>query len=193
MVRKKPLEIFSFLIWIVIILAKKKKKSSCMHGWDHCINFIMSPIPQLEKNPYLSSIHPNLGIFPAEGCFAGTSPVDWSLEALWTRERSLFSFGNYYFLRLSSITRAKLLQACLTLCDPMDCSHCRLLSPWDSPDKNTGLSCHALLQGIFLSQGLNPRLLCLLHWQVGSLPQVPPGKPSRKIASPTFYLNECFH
>ena len=36
---------------------------------------------------------------------------------------------------------------------------------------------HALLQGIFLTQGSNPRLLHLLHWQVGSLPLVPPGKP----------------
>ena len=32
--------------------------------------------------------------------------------------------------------------------------------------------------GIFLTQRLNPCLLCLLHWQVGSLPLVPPGKPS---------------
>ena len=31
----------------------------------------------------------------------------------------------------------------------------RLLCPWDSPDKNTEVGCHALLQGIFLTQGLN--------------------------------------
>ena len=30
-------------------------------------------------------------------------------------------------------------------------------------------------QGIFLTQGLNLSLLCLLHWQVGSLPLAPPG------------------
>ena len=37
----------------------------------------------------------------------------------------------------------------------------RLLCPWDSPGKNTGVACHALLQGIFLTQGRNPgRLLC---------------------------------
>ena len=34
----------------------------------------------------------------------------------------------------------------------------------------------SFLQGIFLTQGLNPCLLCLLHWKVGSLPLVPPGK-----------------
>ena len=48
----------------------------------------------------------------------------------------------------------------------------RLLCPWDSPGKNTGVSCHALLQGIFLTQGFNPHLLHLLHWQVGSLTRV---------------------
>ena len=35
----------------------------------------------------------------------------------------------------------------------------RLLCPWDSPGKNTGVGCHALLQGIFLTQGSNPGLL----------------------------------
>ena len=33
------------------------------------------------------------------------------------------------------------------------------------------MGCHFLLQGIFLTQGLNPRLLHLLNWQVDSLPQ----------------------
>ena len=42
-----------------------------------------------------------------------------------------------------------------------------LLCPWDSPGKNTGVGCHALLQGIFPTQGLNSNLLCLLHWQAG--------------------------
>ena len=34
--------------------------------------------------------------------------------------------------------------------------------------------CHALLQGIFPTQGSNPCLLCLLHWQEGSLLLAPP-------------------
>ena len=38
------------------------------------------------------------------------------------------------------------------------------------------MGCCALLQGIFPTQGLNPRLLHLLHWLVCSLPLVPPGK-----------------
>ena len=43
----------------------------------------------------------------------------------------------------------------------------RLLCPWDSPGKNTGVGCQFLLQGIFLTQGLNPHLLRLLLWQAG--------------------------
>ena len=45
----------------------------------------------------------------------------------------------------------------------------RLLCQWDSLAENTGVGCHFLFVGIFPTQGSNPRLLCLLHWQVGSL------------------------
>ena len=68
---------------------------------------------------------------------------------------------------------AKSLQLCPTLCDPMADS---LLCPWDSPCNNTGVRCHAHLQGIFPTQGSNPRLLRLLHRQTGSLPLAPPEK-----------------
>jgi len=39
----------------------------------------------------------------------------------------------------------------------------QLLCPWNSPGKNTGVGCHALLQGIFPTQGSNPCLLWLLQ------------------------------
>ena len=48
--------------------------------------------------------------------------------------------------------------------------HVRLLCPWKFLGKNTGVSCHFLLQGIFLTQRLNLSLLHLLHWQADSLP-----------------------
>ena len=60
---------------------------------------------------------------------------------------------------------------------PYELQPTRLFSPWDSPGKNTGVDWHVLLQGIFPTQGLNTCLLCLLHWQAGSLPLAPPGKP----------------
>ena len=54
---------------------------------------------------------------------------------------------------------------------------CRLLCPWDFPSRNTGVGCHGLLQGVFLTQGSNLCLSGLLHWQAGSLPVLPFGKP----------------
>ena len=42
---------------------------------------------------------------------------------------------------------AKLLQSCLTLCDPMDCSPPGSSVHGDSPGKNTGVGCHALPEG----------------------------------------------
>ena len=70
---------------------------------------------------------------------------------------------------------AKSIQSCPIPCNPMD--HIRLLCPWDSSGKNTGVDYQSLLQGIFLTQGLKLSLLLLLHWQVGSLPLAPSGKP----------------
>ena len=43
--------------------------------------------------------------------------------------------------------------------------------------KNTGVGCRSLLRGIFPAQGSIPPLSRLLHWQAGSLPLVPLGKP----------------
>ena len=50
-------------------------------------------------------------------------------------------------------------QLWLTLCIPMDCSPPGSFIHGDSPDKNTGVGCHALLQGISLTQGSNSSLL----------------------------------
>jgi len=72
-------------------------------------------------------------------------------------------------------------QSCLTLCNPFNFSpsgssvHGILLA------KKTGVCCHFLLQGIFLTQGSNPRLLCLLHWQVDSLPLASSGKLTTSV------------
>ena len=59
---------------------------------------------------------------------------------------------------------------------PYELYPARLLCPWDSLGKNTGVGCHTLFQMIFPTQGLNPTVLHLLHWQLGSLPLVLPGK-----------------
>ena len=46
-------------------------------------------------------------------------------------------------------------QSCPALCNPMDCSP----PDWDSPGKNIGVGCHALLSGIFPTQGSDSGLL----------------------------------
>ena len=80
-------------------------------------------------------------------------------------------------LAIYACMHAQSLQACPTLCDPLDCSP-------------PGSSVHGILQakildwvatlssrGIFPTQISNPNLLCLLQWQASSLPTIPPGKP----------------
>ena len=93
-----------------------------------------------------------------------------------------------------SHTCAKSLQLCLILCSPM------VLCLWDSPGKDTGVGCHALFQGIFLTQGSNPGLLRLKHWQAGSLPLAPPAKPQSCHIFPLLHWNilytevvKCFY
>ena len=67
-------------------------------------------------------------------------------------------------------------QSCLTPCNPTDSSPPGSSTHKNFPGRNTGVGCHFLLQGIFPTPGLNPRLLHLLHGLVGSLRLVPPGK-----------------
>ena len=82
----------------------------------------------------------------------------------------------FFILKDSSLygvcMHSKLLQLCLTLCDPMH------YSP-------PGSSVHGILQARILewvallsSKGSKQPLLCLLYWQAGSLPLEPPGMPS---------------
>ena len=70
---------------------------------------------------------------------SGSSAFSKSSLNIWT-------FSVHVLLKPAAAAAAKLLQSCLTLCDPIDGSppgsHC----PWDSPGKNTGAGCHFLLQ-----------------------------------------------
>ena len=66
----------------------------------------------------------------------------------------------------SGTTTLLIIMLCMRACSvvfdslrPCGLQPTRLLCPWDSPGKSTGVGCHFLLQGIFLTQGLNPHLL----------------------------------
>ena len=71
-------------------------------------------------------------------------------------------------------SEVKVTQLCLTLCDHMDCSPPGSSVHGDSPGKNTGVGCHALLQGNLSNPGIQPRSPAL---QADSLPTEPAGKP----------------
>ena len=65
-----------------------------------------------------------------------------------------FQFS-YSLLLLCLVTKL-----CLTLLQPHELQPTRLFCSWNFPGKHTGVGCHFLLQGIFLTQESN---LCLLH------------------------------
>ena len=69
----------------------------------------------------------------------------------------------FFLLLLSLATFLSLvvvqLLSSVRLLQPHGLQPTRLLCPWDSPGKNTGVDCHFLLQGIFPTQELNPGLL----------------------------------
>ena len=65
-------------------------------------------------------------------------------------------------------------QICLTLCDSMDCSPPGSSIHGNSPEKNTGVGCHALFRGNLPNPRTEPWSPAL---QVDSLPSETPQKP----------------
>ena len=96
----------------------------------------------------------------------------------------LFFFPIYAAL---AYVQAKSLQLYPTLCDPVGCRQPGSSVHGILQARTLEWVCHALLQGIFLTQGLNSCLQHLQHWEVGSLPLAPPGKPIH--TSLDFHLN----
>ena len=84
--------------------------------------------------------------------------TQWGIDGKWISSWELRPIHLCAWVRVQSLSRVRLFAI------P------RLLCPWHFLGKDTGVGCHFFLQGIFLTQGSNPRLLHLLHWQVDSLP-----------------------
>ena len=111
--------------------------------------------------------------------------------------------GWKYHWQLSSLNRVLnsrcavlclVVQSCLTLCNPMDCSLPGSSINGDSPSKNTGVGCHFLLQGIFLTQELNPGLPhcrqilhCLSHQEAQII-----GNPTKLILCSVTFMPRKF-
>ena len=127
-------------------------------------------------------------VLPWEGiCFSLSEklhplgPTGWECRAQGSAEELRLARTQ----RHVSVCAGLVTQSCLTL-RPRGLLPVRLLCPWNSPGKDTGVSCRALIEGIFPPQGSNSRLLCLLYQQAGSLLLAPAGKPMRptRIISP---------
>ena len=71
--------------------------------------------------------------------------------------------------------RCSVVKSCLTLSQPRRLYPARFLCPWDSPDNNTGVGCHFLLQGL-PNPRIEPGSPAL---QADSLLSEPPGKPEK--------------
>ena len=114
--------------------------------------------------------------------------VKWS-HMSWSALRRLSWWAIWFRKWLAALT--KLLSCIGLFVTPWTVAH---QAPWlwNSPGKITGVGCYFLLQEILPTQGSNPLLLHLLHWQGGSL--APPGKPKSQASlsvefSPQEYWN----
>ena len=123
------------------------------------------PIPVLRTG----SSHPQsirLSITPLRGWESGRLPCCRSCVPLppqWWHERLRPRVYTHMCMCIMYACTLSVTKSCPTLCDRTDSSPARLLCLWDFSGKNTGVGCHFLLQGIFLTQGSNPCLLHLLH------------------------------
>ena len=86
--------------------------------------------------------------------------------------RARLAWETYYPVHTKSF------QLYLTLCDLLDCSLPGSLCPWDSPGKNTGVGCHALIQGNLPNPGIEFRSHAL---QADSLLYEPQRKPIKVL------------
>ena len=102
-----------------------------------------------------------------ECCFISPQNIipPWTL----CQESLLFKFWSYW--GGNSVCVCLVASVMSNSVRPYELYLTRLLCPWDSPGKNSGVGCHALLQGIILTQRSNQCLLhcrwILYHWATG--------------------------
>ena len=90
------------------------------------------------------------------------------------KDRNCMSYI-YLYWQTGSLPLAPPGKSCPTLCDHYGWWPATLFCPWDSPGKNPGVGCHALLQGIFLMKGT--WVSCISCIAGGFFTTEPPGKP----------------
>ena len=102
---------------------------------------------------------------------------------IWTNNLSTLGQITYVHILRDSKKVLSLHHMCVLSCVwpfvPHELYPTRRLCPWNFPGKNTGVGCYVFFQRIYLTQGLNLRLLL---WQRDSLPLAPPGKPNLTVS-----------
>ena len=93
--------------------------------------------------------------FPTSGDFSNPGKIKPTSLVSPVLAGGFFNTSASWEAQVNSVLVA---QSHLILCDPLDYSPPGSSVHGNSPGKNTGVGCHALLQGIFLTQGLIPGL-----------------------------------
>ena len=129
-------------------------------------------IQEIVKSKHFYKVHVILSILQMLNCFILITTL-WCI-LLWCillLSLFLYKWGNWDPGRLNDLTNVTQLvsgrgkENCSVMSNslqPHGLQPSRLLHPWGSSDKNTGVGCHALLQGIFPTQESNSGLL---HWR----------------------------
>ena len=133
------------------------------------------PLSQWCLPTILSSVIPFscLQYFPASGSFpksqlfiSGGQSIGASASASVLPMNIQGWFGGYTEMRLLLLLLLQLLLSCFScvrLCVTHRWQHTRLHHPWDSPSKNTGVSCHFLLQCMKVKSESEVAQSCLTH------------------------------
>ena len=129
---------------------------------------------------------PPSGSGAASGRIPSARPLCWGVGGLLRREETWGLEGDGERSAESSNCNRAVLSRVRPSATPWTAAHQAPLS-MDSPDKSTTASCHALLQGIFPTQGWNPSLVYLLHWRAGSLPMSHLGSSDESWSKVPFY------
>ena len=121
-------------------------------------------------------IHDCLCVWTSPRCWA--KETSWYWEAFnWDAREQLVPRSGFWHHPLICVCMCSILPDFFA--SPWTVAHQASLS-MEFSRQEYGVSCHFLLQEAFLTQGSNPWLLHLLHWQEDSLALVPPGKPQHK-------------
>ena len=91
-----------------------------------------------------------------------------------TEQSHILRFEKQILNKNGVLCGAKLLQSCLTLCDPMDCQAPR---PWDSPGKNNWSRLPSSPPGALPNPGIKPVSPKSPALAGGFFYPKPPGKP----------------